>query len=192
MDDGTLVHSLPQSELGFPVIPGVTYTGWYNPVDELDKSVLPNMPIPGQSYTILVPKTNSDGNSISGVRTPDVQVPIATYTGWALRRAPFAGNEDCALTGQYIPFAVTRAARLASGDPRLSVQERHGSLGNYQCCSAVVKQMIKDRTLLAEDAATIINAGMQRVGLPAGGSSAIGPKVGRCPEVADQRSRAGP
>ena len=89
---------------GFPNIPGVTYTGWYNPVDVLDKSVLPNMPIPGKSYTILVPKTDSDGNSISGIRTPDVQVPIATYTGWALRRAPFAANEDCALTGQYIPF----------------------------------------------------------------------------------------
>ena len=84
VDDGTLVHSLPQSELGFPSIPGVTYTGWYNPVAELDTSVLPNMPIPGEEYTILVPKTDSDGNSLSGIRTPDVQVPIATYTGWAL------------------------------------------------------------------------------------------------------------
>src|SRR2546423_11641125 len=34
VDDGTLAHSLPQSELGFPVIPGVTYTGWDNPVDQ--------------------------------------------------------------------------------------------------------------------------------------------------------------
>ena len=41
-----------------------------------------NAPIPGESYTILVPKTDADGNSISGIRTPDVQVPIATYTGW--------------------------------------------------------------------------------------------------------------
>jgi hypothetical protein len=164
VDDGTLVHSLPQSELGFPVIPGVTYTGWYNPVDELDKSVLPNMPIPGQSYTILVPKTDSDGNSISGIRTPDVQVPIATYTGWALRRAPFAANEDCALTGQYIPFPVTRAQRLATGDPRLSVEERYGSIGNYNFRYAVaVKQMMADRTLLAEDGAAMVNAAVARV-----------------------------
>ena len=119
----------------------MTYTGWYNPVDELDTSVLPNMPIPGEEYTILVPKTDSDGNSISGIRTPDVQVPIATYTGWALRRAPFAGNEDCALTGQYIPFPVTKAQRLATGDPRLSVEERYGSIGNYNYRYAVaVKQ----------------------------------------------------
>jgi Alpha/beta hydrolase domain len=164
VDDGTLVHSLPQSELGFPVIPGVIYTGWYNPVAELDMSVLPNMPIPGESYTILVPKTDSDGNSISGIRTPDVQVPIATYTGWALRRAPFAGNEDCALTGQYIPFPVTRAQRIASGDPRLSVQERYVTIGNYNYLYAVaVKRMMADRTLLVEDGAAMVSAAVARV-----------------------------
>jgi hypothetical protein len=164
VDDGTLVHSLPQSELGFPSLPGVTYTGWYNPVDELDMSVLPNMPIPGKSYTILVPKTDSDGNSISGIRTPDVQVPIATYTGWALRRAPFAANEDCALTGQYIPFPVTAAQRIATGDPRLSVQERYGSIGNYNYLYAVaVKRMMADRTLLAEDGGGIVSAAVARV-----------------------------
>src|SRR4029077_14226273 len=103
VDDGTLVPTLPQAGQ-FPFIPGVTYTGWYNPVDVLDKRVLPNLPLPGESYTILVPKTDADGNDFSGIRTLDVQVPIATYTGWALRRAPFAANEDCALTGQYIPF----------------------------------------------------------------------------------------
>jgi hypothetical protein len=59
VSDGTLVRSLPQSQQGFPVIPGVTYTGWYNPVDVLDKSVLPNMPIPGMSY---------DSRSESGLR----------------------------------------------------------------------------------------------------------------------------
>ena len=158
------MHSLPQSELGFPFIPGVTYTGWYNPVAELDMSVLPNMPIPGESYTILVPKTDSDGNSISGIRTPDVQVPIATYTGWALRRAPFAGNEDCALTGQYIPFPVTRAQRIASGDPRLSVQERYVTIGNYNYLYAVaVKRMMADRTLLVEDGAAMVSAAVARV-----------------------------
>ena len=164
VDDGTLVHSLPQTELGFPSIPGVTYTGWYNPVDELDKSVLPNAPIPGESYTILVPKTDADGNSISGIRTPDVQVPIATYTGWALRRAPFAANEDCALTGQYIPFPVTKAQRIATGDPRLSVEERYGSIGNYNFRYAqVVKQMMADRTLLAEDGGAMVQAAVARV-----------------------------
>jgi hypothetical protein len=142
----------------------VTYTGWYNPVDELDHSVLPNMPIPGRSYTILVPKTDSDGNSISGIRTPDVQVPIGTYTGWALRRAPFAPNEDCALTGQYIPFPVTKEQRLATGDPRLSVQERYVTLGTYKFkYGLVLKQMAAERTLLQEDIGALLDAAVARV-----------------------------
>ena len=163
VDDGTLVHSLPQAGQ-FPSIPGVTYTGWYNPVDVLDHSVLPNMPIPGQSYTILVPKTDPDGNDLPGIRTPDVQVPIATYTGWGLRRAPFAANEDCALTGQYIAFPVTKAARIASGDPRPSLEERYGTFGVYNFMYAVVvKKMMAERTLLQEDGASILNAGVSKV-----------------------------
>src|SRR5437762_4983237 len=152
VSDGTLARSLPQSGQGFPAIPGVTYTGWYNPVDELDKSVLPNMPIPGESYTILVPKTDADGNDLPGVRTLDVQVPLATYTGWGLRRAPFAANEDCALTGQYIPFKATQSARIASGDPRPAVAERYPTFDVYdnQLISAI-NATIQQRLLLCED-----------------------------------------
>jgi len=170
VSDGTLVRSLPQSGQGFPVIPGVTYTGWYNPVDVLDKTVLPNTPIPGKSYTILVPKADADGNDLPGIRTVDVQVPLATYTGWALRRAPFAANEDCALTGQYIPFAATKAERLAKGDPRPSIEERYPSFGQYY--SSVIRaidSLVKDRFMLCEDAADqqerVLQAGLDR-GVP--------------------------
>jgi hypothetical protein len=40
VSDGTLVPSLPKSVQGFPVIPGVNYTAWYNPVDLLEQLVL--------------------------------------------------------------------------------------------------------------------------------------------------------
>ena len=30
-------------------------------------------------------RPDADGNDIAGVRLPDVTVPLATYTGWALR-----------------------------------------------------------------------------------------------------------
>jgi hypothetical protein len=156
VSDGTLVPSLPQETQGFPKIPGVVYTGWYNPVDVLNKSTLPPTPIPGKSYMILVPKADADGNDVPGIRTLPVQVPIATYTGWALRRAPFAANEDCALTGQYIPFAKTKAERLASGDPRLSIQERYGSIwGYYYRLGDAADDLVAQRYLLAEDAATM-------------------------------------
>src|SRR5437660_10980636 len=75
----------------------------------------------GPIYPSFVPKTDSDGNDIAGVRLPDVTVPLATYTGWALRAGPQA-NDGCESSGQYIPFAHTAAARAASGDPRPSVE----------------------------------------------------------------------
>jgi hypothetical protein len=152
VSDGTAVRTFSSAGANFPSIPGVTYTGWYNPVDVLDKSVLPSLPIPNKSYTILVPRADADGNDLPGVRTLDVQVPLATYTGWALRRAPFAANEDCALTGQYIPFKADQTARLASGDPRLSIAERYPTFEIYdsQLISAI-NATIKKRLLLCED-----------------------------------------
>jgi hypothetical protein len=158
VSDGTLVPTLPQETQGFPKIPNVVYTGWYNPVDVLDKSTLPPTPVAGKSYTILVPKADADGNDVPGIRTLRVQVPSATYTGWALRRAPFAANEDCALTGQYIPFANTKAERVASGDPRLSIEERYGSFwGYYYALADAANRLVAQRYLLAEDAATAFN-----------------------------------
>jgi hypothetical protein len=59
---------------------------------------------------------------------------------------------------------VTKAQRLATGDPRLSVEERYGSIGNYNYLYAVaVKKMMADSTLLAEDGAAMVNAAVARV-----------------------------
>lgn len=193
--DGTLVRSLPQANQGFPVIPGVNYTGWYNPVEVLDKGVLPSLPIPGKSYTILVPKADADGNDIPGIRTLDVQIPTATYTGWALRRAPFAANEDCALTGQYIPFAMTQAARIAAGDPRKSVQERYPSFKVYRDkLERAINHTIKDGYLLCEDGAAqydrLIQAGLNR-GVPPPNDGVVPPfKLSHCKkDDDDERDR---
>ncbi|MBV9373531.1 MAG: hypothetical protein JO320_00440, partial [Alphaproteobacteria bacterium] len=149
ISDGTLVPPLPQSGQGFPNIPnpqstlpatpfvaynGVLHTGdlWdFGPkFDQGIVSIIPPAPL-GTPYKIYVPKTDADGNDIAGIRVPSVAVPIATYTGWGLR----AGNaadpapivDGCDATGQYIPFAVTKAQRLATGDPRPSLQERYGN-----------------------------------------------------------------
>ena len=185
----TLVRSLPQSEQGFPVIPSplvtpVTYTGWYNPVDVLNKAVLPNFPIPGNSYTVLVPKADDDGNDIAGIRTLDVQVPLATYTGWGLRRAPFAANEDCALTGQFIPFAMTKAARLATGDPRKSVEERYKSFKEYQDkLEKAIDESVKQGHLLCEDGPAqydrLVQFGLTR-GVPPPVGAMPPPKLKEC------------
>jgi hypothetical protein len=182
LSDGTLVPPLPQSGMGFPNIPGVTYTGLkttrylldYGPgfYDTGIATVNPPVITPpyednsanGPIYPSFVPKTDSDGNDIAGVRLPDVTVPLATYTGWALRSGVWA-NDGCEASGQYIPFARTEAERVASGDPRPSIEERYPSFGQYY--SGVIRAidgLVKDRLMLCEDAddqqARLLKAGL--------------------------------
>ena len=149
--DGTSVASLPQSN-AFPKIPGVNYTGFYIPVAVKDKTSLPNMWMKGKEYVVTVPKTDADGNEVAGVLNPNVKAPLGTYTGWSLRRAPFAENEDCALTGQYIPFPLTKASRISTGDPRLSIEERYPTKADYvSAVGKAVDDLVRNRYLLAED-----------------------------------------
>jgi len=174
--------------MGFPSIPGVTYTGLkttrylfnYGPdyyttgVPTIDPPAITppyeDNPLNGPIYPSFIPKTDSDGNDIAGVRLPDVTAPLATYTGWALRAGPQA-NDGCESSGQYIPFARTQAERLASGDPRPSIEERYPSYGQYR--SAVMRaidNLVKDRFMLCEDAddalARLLDAGLA-AGVPA-------------------------
>ena len=76
---------------------------------------------------------------------------LATYTGWGLRSGKWA-NDGCEASGQYIPFAHTKAERTASDDPRPSVEERYESFGQYRSAVMVaVDGMVKNRLMLCED-----------------------------------------
>lgn len=153
VSDGTLAASLPQSSVGFPEIPNVTYTGWHVPVAVKDTTTLPNQWVDGKEYEVLVPTTDVDGNDLAGVRPVEIEVPLGTYTGWALRRAPFAEDEDCATQGQFIPFPVTQAEREAIGDPRRSIEERYTNYEEYRDrVSGTIDELVEDRLILEEDA----------------------------------------
>ena len=141
----TLVPSLPQSGVGFPSIPGVRYTGEMSTGDlfdfgrRFDDGILDFAtaggtivsPVVASPYPVFVPATDADGNDAAGVRFPDVAVPLATYTGYGFRAAGFNGPDLCDAFGQSIPFAKTAADRAASGDPRLSIEERYPTHQDY-------------------------------------------------------------
>ena len=38
-----------------------------------------------QTYAVMVPAVDADGNDLGGVRMPTVDAPLGTYTGWNLR-----------------------------------------------------------------------------------------------------------
>jgi len=153
---------VPQAELGWPNIPGVTYNGlittryFLDFGSELDsKGLIENYPpsLEGRpAYPIFVSKVDKDGNEIAGVRLPEVAAPVATTTGWALRRAGFSENEGCESDGQHIAFKSTRAERVAAGDPRLSLAERYGTHKGYvNVVAARARELQARRLLLPED-----------------------------------------
>ena len=114
-------------------------------------------PANGPIYPSFVPKTDEDGNDLAGIRLPEIQVPLATYTGWALRAAP-QDNDGCEGSGQYIPFARTKADRLASGDPRLSIEERYPDIETYSSLlSDAINNLERSGFLLPFDAEAMLN-----------------------------------
>jgi hypothetical protein len=110
----------------------------------------------GPIYPSYAPKVDADGNDIAGVRMAEVQVPVATYTGWSLRSGAQA-NDGCEGSGQQIKFATTDAAQAASGDPRPSNQSRYGTDTVYKAkFSAALDGLIARRLWLPEDRAAEI------------------------------------
>ncbi|HMI96248.1 MAG TPA: alpha/beta hydrolase domain-containing protein [Micropepsaceae bacterium] len=155
---GTLVSPLPQEKQGFPKLQGVTYNGRMHDGDlfdfgpDFDKGIMTILPPKhvGTPYPALVPKTDADGNDIAGIRMPDVAVPVATYTGWALRAN--SGDDGCDGAGQMIPFAKTKAERMMNNDPRPSLEERYTSHADYVSkVSAAAANLQQARLLLDED-----------------------------------------
>jgi hypothetical protein len=67
--------------------------------------------------------------------------PLGTYLGWNVtdgrtspplaQYRPFHGGQLCDYVGGMIPFARTSAEREASGDPRLSLEERYTDHEGY-------------------------------------------------------------
>jgi hypothetical protein len=183
--DHTLVLPLPQDAVGFPHIPGVTYTGLkttryrFNYGPDFYKTFVPTInppaitppyednPANGPIYPSYVPTTDSDGNDLAGIRLPDLVAPLATYTGWGLRSGVWA-NDGCESSGQFIPFQATKAARLAAGDPRPSVQERYASFDEYRAKVVVaVDNLVRNRLLICDDTQDMVNRLLQ-AGLNAG------------------------
>lgn len=162
--DDTLTH-WDQKSTGFPKLPSVRYPEViqapafcdHGP-DFLTKGILSlHPPKVLEHYRVLVPRSDADGNDRGTLLVPDVAVPLATYTGWNLRKKE-AGAEGqlASLLGSFIPFANTREERDKTGDPRASVAERYKDFKDYLERYAVACDgLVKQRYLLPEDATTL-------------------------------------
>lgn len=169
VSDGTLVAAT-SAAMGWPNIPNAPKPdGVVNPVLDYDfgpafryndgSGVITNVPAPiRQVIPTLVPRVNADGNEVAGVQSLLHRLPLGTYTAWQpIASGPLQGRE-ASLAAGYIPFPKTRAERLATGDPRRSIEERYPNLWSYYFrATAEANRMVRDRLMLPEDAARQLN-----------------------------------
>jgi hypothetical protein len=106
-----------------------------------------------------VPRPDDDGNTVGGVRLPEVEVPLGTSLGWNTRKAEIGNREYLARwDGSFFMFALTKKERLATGDPRPSIEERYESHSNYVSRIAEASQRLtQERLILAEEAQQIVS-----------------------------------
>jgi len=148
LKDGTLATP---GELKFPAIPGIQVARRMNDIGVLKDWIKPELDL-SKPYRPLVPQVDADGNETSGIRLPDIAVPLGTHTGWNLYKSPFPEGELCDRDGTYAPFTAARAEREANNDPRPSLEERYGDHAGYaRRVEEAVKKLVAERLLLAED-----------------------------------------
>jgi hypothetical protein len=165
--DGTLV---PLNQYVFPAIPGVKTAHEANSGYRLDfgpnwqsgiLSILPPKVV--ETFPVLVPQVDVDGNERDGVRLPEISVPLGTYASWDLRD-PSIGAPDQRVSFEcsYIAFPKTAAERRRSNDPRKSIEERYANHGDYMTkFTSATDELIKQRWILPEDRDALLQRGEQ-------------------------------
>ncbi len=163
IEDGTLVKP---EDLNFPAIPSVNFSTRIHKAYRADYGsrfrgegiVTRQPPRIGPAFQILVPAVDSDGNERAGIKLPEVAVPLASYTGWNLFNATSGPTRELAsMTGSFIPFSLTQAARQQKNDPRRSVEERYESREQYlEWVTQSARELIEEGYLLDEDLDEIV------------------------------------
>lgn len=174
--DGTLVRP---DQLVFPTMTGLTwnvagtptaiptfsylarYNGFplldfgpqYIPQDEAGIATQLPPAYLGRDYAILVPQVDpGTGLTKAGIRSIEARAPLGTSIEFNYVATP--GIVDLSnLTGSFIPFHKTEAARLAAGDTRPSLESLYGDQAGYVAAvTAAANELVGQRLLLQRDA----------------------------------------
>src|SRR4051812_9478448 len=190
----TLVEAT-KSAMGFPSnVPGIPDSifqaenfifpifdyDWGSEYDHFNASGNPNNQPPSILGVVkmMVPKVDADGNELGGVPTVLRDAPVGTYLGWNITAGsdsaqydgrPFHAGQVCNYIGGMVPFAKTKAERMANKDPRLSLEERYGTHKGYvNAVKAAANNAACQDYLLTGPEAAGLGAKCARSQLPAG------------------------
>jgi len=139
--DGTLVPVAKLAAMRVPT-PKFAYQAY-----KIDVGMEP--PTWRGTYVNLVPQVGADGNELAGVRLPELQVPLGSYTGWNLR-APETGFPDyrASFVGAFIAW------------PKDEVLGRYRTRDEYfGCFTDAALGLVRERFLVADDLPAILERG---------------------------------
>ena len=126
-----------------------------SPAQDLKWPKIPALPAPPEGAR-RVPKIDSDGNEVPGLRLPDLALPIATFTGFNTqkdKKGPLCG------AGAAIPFAAKKVDREKNADSRSALVERYGSRAYFVATMRVIAdKLVKERLMLQQDADAYVSA----------------------------------
>ena len=161
--------------MGFPEIPAVLASSNPNAPNNFIQAMLDYDWGPGLNYSdnkgfhsfepprikqvipMLVPRVDEDGNEVGGVPVVLLKAPLGTYLGWNITASGFHKGKVCNYEGGWIPFAKTKAERLANNDPRRSLEERYQDHAGYvRVVRRAAASIVAQGFLLPADAARLI------------------------------------
>ena len=131
---------------------------------DAERGIVTYPPKMGETYRSFVSSVDADGNEVAGVRPVELQAPLATFTGWNTRHPETGAAGDLmSMNGSTLRFALTKADRERSRDPRASIAERYPSRAAYlEKVRETTRQMIAARHVLAEDLESIVERAGRR------------------------------
>jgi hypothetical protein len=163
--DKTLVR---REDFRFPAIPAVSVPERVHQALRLDfgpqwkkRIITKQPPGVGKPFPVFVPQVDKDGNDLGGVRLPELEVPLATYTGWNLRD-PKSGMpaERVSFLGSFFPFSKTKADADAGHDPRQAIADRYPSREDYlKKFADAAQKLAGERFLLRQDLDALVTRG---------------------------------
>ncbi|MBK34731.1 MAG: hypothetical protein CME26_04265 [Gemmatimonadetes bacterium] len=157
IESGTLVPIDP-SAVGWPDPPGLPFPQHPRRPHRLDwgprwaeEGIIDrDPPHRREPYPTRVSRVDEDGNEVAGIKMPEVEVPLGTFTGWEYRSEAMGATWALVgLAGIFLPFAPD-AASADPNDPRRPVSARYTDRRDYVDRSVEAGRALIERRLMLD------------------------------------------
>lgn len=151
---------VPVKQENFPDIPGVEfpkhnqvpYRMDYGP--EWNRGIILFQPPKNRdTFPCLVPRLDTNGNDLGGIRNVEITVPLVTYFPWNVRTGFKGGSHELIdFLGTFIPFPRTEKEKQKWHDPRPAILTLYADKSDYlEKTAGAADTLIEQGFVLKED-----------------------------------------